>query len=200
MVTDGRVARRQRNEHKVLDAVVALFDAGQMEPTVDEVSETSGVSTRSIYRYFHHREGLIDAALWRLVDRVEADLALRVGDGDLDDAELDERIRAFVEHRITVFGRIAPLVRATKRLARPVADVAPADAGSQRPLFALAPSAAFASDFERVDAGVREIAAISADAMFGFDTIDGLAHTVVSDTGTMAMILERHLRQQIAQD
>jgi AcrR family transcriptional regulator len=216
MTTDGRVARRWRNQNTVLDAVIALFDAGQVEPTVDEVSELSGVSTRSIYRYFRHREGLIDAAVWRLVDRVEADLALHVGDGPLD-----ARIAVFVGHRLSVFARIASLVRASKRLARTLPgqqrqgdqsdgqqnDAPRNDEGlddrrvgghdGQRLLFAIAPSVAFADDFGRVDPASRKIAEISADVMFQFDTLDGLAQTLASEPTMMAMVLERHLRQQI---
>lgn len=226
MTTDGRVARRWRNQDTVLDAVIALFDAGRVEPAVDEVSELSGVSTRSIYRYFRHREGLIDAAVWHLVDRVEADLALDVGDGSLD-----ARIAVFVGHRLSVFARIAPLVRASKRLARtlpgqqrqgdqsdgryheaPHSDTQQNDAqrndeglddrrvgdhDGQRLLFAIAPSVAFADDFGNVDPASRKIAEISADVMFQFDTLDGLAQTLASEPTIMAMVLKRHLRQQI---
>jgi AcrR family transcriptional regulator len=217
MTTDGRVARRWRNQDTVLDAVIALFDAGQVEPTVDEVSERSGVSTRSIYRYFRHREGLIDAAVWHLVDRVEADLALHVEDGPLD-----ARIAVFVGHRLSVFARIAPLVRASKRLARTLPgqqrlrdqsdgqhndaqhndegldDRRVGDPDGPRLLFAIAPSVAFTDDFAYLDPASRKIAEISADAMFQFDTLDGLAQTLASEPTLMALVLERHLKQQIA--
>ena len=203
MTTDGRVARRWRNQDTVLDAVICLFDAGHAEPAVEEVSAASGVSTRSIYRYFHHREGLIDAAVWHLVDRVEADGVQRVSDGPLD-----RRIAAFVNNRLSVFARIAPLVRASKRLARPLSgaprsgdesdDLRPNIADGHRSLFAVAPSIAFAGDFDRGDSASRKIAEISADAMFRFDTLDDLAETLASDPTLMATVLERHLRQQIA--
>ena len=50
--TDGRTARRDRNREAVLDAALALFTAGELEPTAAAVAERSGVSLRSVYRYW----------------------------------------------------------------------------------------------------------------------------------------------------
>jgi hypothetical protein len=148
---------------------------------------------------------------------VEADLALHV-----DDGPLDARIAVFVGHRLSVFARIAPLVRASKRLARTLPgqqrqgdqsdgqhnDAQHNDEGldnrrvgdpdGQRLLFAIAPSVVFTDDFAHVDPASRKIAEISADVMFQFDTLDGLAQTLASEPTLMALVLERHLRQQIA--
>ena len=51
----------------VLDAVHQLFVEGHHEPAAEEVAARSGVSLRSIYRYFPDREQLLVAAL-RLLD------------------------------------------------------------------------------------------------------------------------------------
>jgi AcrR family transcriptional regulator len=84
---DGRVARRERNRSAVLDAVVELFEAGNTEPAVEDVSDLSGVSSRSIYRYFHHRDELVRAAMWHLMARVETQMPLAdIGKGSLDEA------------------------------------------------------------------------------------------------------------------
>lgn len=115
---DGRVARRERNQDLVLDAVVQLFQLGESElastghdvstePTVEDIAAWSGVSTRSIYRYFHHREGLVEAAMWHLVDRTAVELPLELADGPFVG-----RVSSFIEHRLEVYRRVAPLVRA----------------------------------------------------------------------------------------
>jgi len=62
---DGRAARRERNVNAVLDVVVELFTEGALFPTVDQVSKRSGVSVRSIYRYFADPVDLHDAAIKR---------------------------------------------------------------------------------------------------------------------------------------
>ena len=97
----------------MLDAVHALFVEGQMEPTVEDVALRSGVSLRSIYRYFPDRDELLRAALGRRMQLAEPffDLA-HIGVGPLG-----ERIERFVAHRIELYGRMAPTARAALQAA-----------------------------------------------------------------------------------
>src|SRR5437764_99636 len=64
---DGRAARRDRGREAVLDAVIALFEEGHVRPTPEAVAERSGVSVRSVYRYYEDRDDLIRADTHRLV-------------------------------------------------------------------------------------------------------------------------------------
>ena len=57
-VVDGRNARRVRNRQAVVDATLALLDEGHTDISVDEVVERSGVSKRSIFRYFETLDDL----------------------------------------------------------------------------------------------------------------------------------------------
>ena len=66
---DGRTARRDRNRLAVLDAVLELFEEGNMNPGVHEVADRSGVSLRSVYRYFEDLDELITAAIDRHLER-----------------------------------------------------------------------------------------------------------------------------------
>ena len=190
VTVDGRVARRQRNQDMVLDAVLDLFDEGQPDPTVDEVSTRSAVSTRSIYRYFNHREGLLEAALWHLIRRQAKQDPLVIPAGPLD-----RRVRAFVEHRLRTWGRIAPLARAVDRLARPL-DRDPQRSGV-RHLFGASPRVVFEPDFAAMAPERRWIAEVAADMAFEFGALDFLAGTLGSDTAAMSSVLERHLCQQL---
>jgi len=174
----------------VLDAVLDLFDEGQPDPTVDEVSTRSAVSTRSIYRYFNHREGLLEAALWHLIRRQAKQDPLVIPAGPLD-----RRVRAFVEHRLRTWGRIAPLARAVDRLARPL-DRDPQRSGV-RHLFGASPRAVFEPDFAAMAPERRWIAEVAADMAFEFGALDFLAGTLGSDTAAMSSVLERHLCQQL---
>jgi len=200
MTTDGRVARRQRNQDLVLDAVLDMFDRGRFEPAVDEVSALSTVSTRSIYRYYKHREGLIEAALWHLLDRQEAQDPIKI-----DVGPVDGRIEAFVEHRIRTWSRIAPVVRAVQRLARPL-DPAHEHAGPEhaglehagtRPVFVAPPSVVFEADFSTVAPRTRRLVEVAADMAFEFASLDFLAGALESDTAAMSSVLVNHLRQQL---
>ena len=52
---DGRLARRDRNRAAVLDATIALFSEGDLDPAPELVAKRADISPRSVYRYRVHR-------------------------------------------------------------------------------------------------------------------------------------------------
>ncbi len=96
---DGRRARRDRNKTAVLDAVVALFAEGDVSPGVHEVAARSGVSLRSVYRYFEDADDLITSAIDRQMERLTPEFSIPdVGLGSLDD-----RLARFARRRVALF-------------------------------------------------------------------------------------------------
>ena len=67
---DGRTAGRERNRDAVVDAMLDLYGAGILEPSADEIAAQSGVSRRSVFRYFEDLDDLCRAAIARQKDRV----------------------------------------------------------------------------------------------------------------------------------
>ncbi len=66
MVDDGQLsirdANRARTRARILDAVVQLMsERGDSDFTMPEVASESGVSVRTLYRYFPNRQHLVDA-------------------------------------------------------------------------------------------------------------------------------------------
>jgi AcrR family transcriptional regulator len=105
---DGRTARRDRNRDAVLDAVLDLFADGSMTPVPAEVAERSGVSLRSVYRYFDDMDALVRAAIARNLARMEPYFALEApGVGPLAD-----RIERTVAARLRLYEGVAPMARA----------------------------------------------------------------------------------------
>lgn len=106
---DGRVARRQRNIDTVLDAVLDLFVEDMMFPTIDQVATRSGLSLRSLYRYFADPGELLEAAISR-TSRIGVEQAQlhAIGQGPLD-----ERIEDFTTMRLRVHEAVGPVFRAT---------------------------------------------------------------------------------------
>lgn len=106
---DGRRARRERNRLAVVDAVLELFGEEMLVPTIEMAAERSGLSLRSVYRYFPDAEALLHATIerqWELsgpLGHLEA-----IGEGPLDD-----RIEAFVAMRVRLFEFIGPVYRST---------------------------------------------------------------------------------------
>lgn len=60
---DGRTARRERNVDAVLDVVLEMFGDDMMFPTIEQTSKRSGLSLRSLYRYFADPGELVEAAI-----------------------------------------------------------------------------------------------------------------------------------------
>jgi len=108
--TDGRLARRDRNRAAVLDAMLALFTEGDLDPSPEQVAARAGISPRSVYRYFEDREALLRAAISHHLDGVWHLYVFHgIGDGPLD-ARLDE----FATHRVRLFEAIGATARATR--------------------------------------------------------------------------------------
>lgn len=105
---DGRTARRDRNRDAVLDAVIELFREDAMFPAPADVAARSGVSTRSVQRYFEDMEELVRAAMGRHLELV-GPLFEVPGLGVGPQAERVERI---VAARLRLFGTLAPMMRA----------------------------------------------------------------------------------------
>lgn len=105
---DGRRARRDRNRDAVLDAVIELFTEDMFMPGANEVAERSGVSPRSVYRYFEDAEALTRAAIDRQLELVEPLYQIPA----LGEGPLDERVERFVTSRIRLWQAVGPTARA----------------------------------------------------------------------------------------
>ncbi len=103
---DGRSARRARNRNAVLDAVHELFTEIRTFPTLESVAARSGVSLRSIHRYFPDSQGLMLEALARRVGLTATLYDLEVGEGPLE-----ERIESLVEQRLTIYAEAHSTIR-----------------------------------------------------------------------------------------
>ncbi len=106
---DGRVARRQRNIDAVVDVVLEMFSEEAMFPTIEQAATRSGLSLRSLYRYFADPGELLEAAIKRS-DEIGAGLAKlhAIGQGPVDG-----RIADYVTMRLKVHDGIGPMYRAT---------------------------------------------------------------------------------------
>ena len=106
---DGRVARRQRNIDAVLDVVLEMFAEDAMFPSMEQAAQRSGLSLRSLYRYFADPGELREAAIARNDEKARSRSHLHaIGEGPLD-----RRIADFVAMRVRVHDAVAPVLRAT---------------------------------------------------------------------------------------
>ena len=186
---DGRVARRERNRSAVLDAVVELFEAGNTEPAVEDVSDLSGVSSRSIYRYFHHRDELVRAAMWHLMARVETQMPL----ADIGKGSLDERIDSFVKHRLAVFTVLAPITRAARRSAHSL-DLTSEEFEAGQLVLREQFLDQFAPEFSTLSGQALMRAVVAAELAFQFESFEYLYTSWEGNLDEVGYLLGRQLR------
>ena len=103
---DGRRARREQNVDAVVDAMLDLLGEGHLSPGAAAVAERSGVSLRSVFRYFDDMDSLTERAIARQMERAAPLFDLLDDSGDL--AERAARLGA---HRVHQHQELAPFAR-----------------------------------------------------------------------------------------
>lgn len=157
---DGRTARRDRNRNAVLDAVLELFTEDNLEPTPEQVAARSGVSLRSVYRYFADHDELLRAAVARHLHNVEPLFAIHaIGQGTLD-----ERIDRFVTARLRGHETIAATARAS-RLRAPASPIIRDQIAWGRALMRSQVDQQFAPELAAVDARRRKAIEAAIDTL-----------------------------------
>ncbi len=169
VAADGRTARRDRNRDAVLDAVLDLFAEDALAPSAIQVAERSGVSLRSVYRYFDDTDELVRAAIERNLVRVRP---LFVIDG-LGEGSLDDRTRRIVDSRLELHERVGPLMRATL-LHAGEHELLAARLATVRRLLREQTEDMFAPELGAMGVGPRREVAAAVDLLLGFESIEQL--------------------------
>lgn len=115
---DGRAARGERARHATVDALLALLAEGAARPSVAQIAERAGVSTRLVFHHFDGLEELFTAAAERQLARLTPPRS----PGPSPEAALPPRLKAFVDERARVYELLAP----ARRAAVVVAPLSPA--------------------------------------------------------------------------
>jgi len=107
---DGRRAWRDRNRLAVVDALLDFYAEGNLRPGAQAVAERSGVSRRSVFRYFEDLDDLDRTAIARQHERV----AHLVEIPSLGQGTLESRIERIAACRVALYEAIAPVARVTR--------------------------------------------------------------------------------------
>lgn len=105
---DGRIRRRLRNRHAMLKALGELIQQGVANPSLEDVAEQAGVSTRSVYRHF----GSMEEARGELADeavRFVSGLVANASGPTLPDASLEDRCLSLVMARLALHDQVGAL-------------------------------------------------------------------------------------------
>jgi AcrR family transcriptional regulator len=189
-IEDGRRARRDRNKYAVVDAFLELVRAGNPRPSVAEVADRSGVSHRSVFRYFEDKDELARTAIERQQAFAAPLLALTVGPG----APIDERISRFVERRIELFEHLGPVAR----LARALADGQPVLAAgltSTRRYLRGQIEHLFAAELREMPGPQARHTLAVLDVVCSFESVDLLLHDQGLSRADVTAAIDRSMRQ-----
>jgi len=104
---DGRVARREKNREAVIAALTELYTAGNPAPTIDDVANHVGLTSRTIYMHFQDREALSVEVGQRQLEKYPELFGPAPAEG-----QRQERIKQIVDHRAKFFEVISPVRRA----------------------------------------------------------------------------------------
>ncbi len=190
---DGRTARRDRNRELVLDAVIELFAEHLLLPTAPQVAERSGVSPRSVFRYYEDTEALIQAAMRRHLDRVTPLFEM----ADMGIGGFEDRSQRFIAAHLRLYDAIAPTARAALlRAPSNAAIAARLDAARNERRARL--EAMFAPELRGVSAARQRTLLAAVDAVFQFEGLEHLHRhlglTRRQATEVLSHTLDVHLR------
>lgn len=190
---DGRTARRDRNRDAVLDAVLDLFADGALAPPAAEVAERSGVSLRSVYRYFEDMDALVRAAIERNLERIRPLFEIEgLGVGPLDD-----RVSRMVARRLRLYETVAPMMRATLLRAGSNEILREQLAANRRSLRDQV-ERMFDPELSAMSTAVRREVAAALDVALTFESVEHLRRTRGFSGPETERVLERSLRALLA--
>lgn len=164
---DGRSARRQRGRAAAVQAVVELFDTGELRPSADEVCRRAGVSSASLFRYFRTLDELYRAAFDEQIARATALARME----DLSDLSTSERIERFVAGRLDVYEVTVGVGRMARARAVDHADIDRA-LGRARARWLRQVLIVFRPELDRVDPAEVPSRAAAIDAVASFEAWD----------------------------
>jgi AcrR family transcriptional regulator len=177
----------------VLDAAIALFAEGNLQPSPGEIASLSGVSHRSINRYFPDNRSLLQAAVDHQIEvgiplfRIHA-----IGRGPLE-----HRIDEFVSVRLNGFEVLGATARAAGLMANS-SRIVRTELAAVRELLTDQVDRQFAPEFAALPDVRREASRMAVDALFQFESLDFYRRIRGLDLPTAHLLLVGATRDLLA--
>lgn len=172
--TDGRQLRRARNREAVVEALLDLYRGGNLKPSAEEIAAHSGLSPRSLFRYFNDVDDLIRTA----IAHQEAKLVPLVPVDAAPEAPLQTRIAALVEQRFRLFDA-AGYAAAVVRMRAPFEPLVATTLARNREFLRLQMATLFAPELTEMGTSAGADALAAADVVTSFES----RHLLIEDQG-----------------
>lgn len=170
--TDGRNLRRDRNRERVVRALLELYYEYNFEPSAEEIASRSGVSARSIFRYFDDVDDLCRAAI--TLHLYESAHLIPIN--STPDSNLDHKVRAIVSQRSELFEKCGPIAVIT-RLRAPFQPVIDELLTEVRDMLRLQITTLFGPELAAMPAALVPVRIAAGDIATSFETWLLLRHT-----------------------
>jgi AcrR family transcriptional regulator len=105
-LSDGRRRRSQASRERIVAAMMALVEEGQLNPVAEEVAERAQVGLRSVFRHFNDMERLYAEMAAKLAREYLPALA------PFESVEWHGQLFESIDRRIAVYERLLPFKRA----------------------------------------------------------------------------------------
>jgi AcrR family transcriptional regulator len=153
----------------VVDALLDLYQEGVISPGAQDIADRSGVSRRSVFRYFDDMDDLDRVAIERHQARVIHLFELdRPGEGPLQD-----RIERLTAQRTRLFEAIAP-VRRIAAMRAPTHALIATELARSVSLFRAQVNRHFAPELDALDADARRETLAAAVVLTSFEAFDAM--------------------------
>jgi AcrR family transcriptional regulator len=166
---DGRQLRRSRNRDAVVEALLDLYRDGNLRPSTEEIAARSGLSPRSLFRYFDDVDDLARTAMQRQLSKARDLVDIDAEPGD----PFDARVRALVHQRLHLFGVVGNSAE-VMRLRAPGQPVLAAELQTNRRILRAQIRTLFATEFAAMDEGRARRALAAADILTAFESYQNL--------------------------
>jgi AcrR family transcriptional regulator len=184
---DGRRVRREQNVEAVVEAMLDLLGEGELNPAAAMVAERSGVSLRSVFRYFDDMDSLTELAIARQMERAARHFDLIEATGDVE-----ERATSLARRRLEQHAHLAPYARAAMVRAHQYPAVAQGLA-ARRDALRRQVEALFAPELDALDDRTRDDVLAALEAVTSIEVVE----TMVSHRGLSAPRVEATLRRSV---
>ncbi len=161
---DGRQLRRQRNREAVVDALLDLYRDGNLRPSTEEIAARSGLSPRSLFRYFDDVDDLTRTAIVRMEGRAVALVPVAAVPSD----RLVTKVAAIVDQRFRLFDAVGSAA-AVSRLRSPFQPILSARLTRNRSFLRLQLATLFAPELDLLGPPAASMALAAADVLCSFE-------------------------------
>ena len=165
VTTDGRQLRRERNREAVVDALLDLYREGNLQPGTEEIAARSGLSPRSLFRYFDDVDDLTRTAIRHQELRVMHLVPIDVG----ADRPLTVRVQALVDQRFRLFGAVGHAATVA-RLRAPFQPLLAEEVHQNRVFLRAQIATLFGPELSGMDEEAAETVLAAADVLTSFES------------------------------